>query len=417
MASGRILLLTFHYRPEPNFITADVAVRLAREGYEVTVVTAHPNYPLGRFYDSVTSLWPARSEEGGVTVWRVPFLPDHSKSKLLRFVAYGSFTLAAGLLAPFVEPSPALVWVYNAPFTTGAAALWFRYVRGSTIAFMCPDLWPESFEAAGVAPPRPILKAMWAYSRWINRQADLLVATTRGMFRRYEADGFPAARMRLLPLWVDGTAAAPRPLGAEPSPPKLVYAGNHGPAQALDVILRGLRRLKDAGIEVEVDFYGAGSEEESLRALAGELRLTGVHWKGRASQEDVRRASSSATAQIVHLTPSPLFSMTVPSKLAFCLAAGRPVLAGLAGEARGVAKESGGAVVFTGGSDEDFARAVRELLAMSPEERAAVGAAGRRYFEENLHPARLLEQYAKFTADLMASRAGEDAGAFAREIG
>jgi colanic acid biosynthesis glycosyl transferase WcaI len=402
MASGRILLLTFHYRPEPNFITADVAERLAREGYTVTVVTAHPNYPLGQFYDSVTSLWPARSEEGGVTVWRVPFLPDHSKSKLRRFLAYGSFTLAAGLLAPFVEPSPELVWVYNAPFTTGAAALWFRYVRGAKVAFMCPDLWPESFEAAGVAPPRPILRLMWAYSRWINRQADLLVATTRGMFERYAADGYPAAQMRLLPLWVDVELEAPG--GAkerDPSPPRLVYAGNHGPAQALDVILRGLRRLKDEGVEVEVDFYGAGSERESLRALASELRLTGIHWKGRVSQEEVRRASASATAQIVHLTPSPLFSMTVPSKLAFCLAAGRPVLAGLVGEALDVAKESGGAVTFTAGSDEDFARAVREVLAMSPEERAAIGDEGRRYFDENLHPVKLLEHYARFTADLL----------------
>src|SRR5688572_15668934 len=124
----RVLSLSLHYRPEPNFITADVAERLAREGNAVTVVTAHPNYPLGRFYESVSSLWPTRSVEGGVTVWRVPFVPDHSTSKLRRLVAYGSFTLAAALFAPFVEPSPDLVWVYNAPFTTGAAALWFRYM-------------------------------------------------------------------------------------------------------------------------------------------------------------------------------------------------------------------------------------------------------------------------------------------------
>lgn len=409
-AKRRILLLTQHYRPEPSFITADVAERLAREGYEVTVVTAHPNYPLGRFYGSVRSLWPSRAEENGVTVHRLPFFPDHSKSKLRRLVAYSSFALAATLYAPFVAGGPSVVWVYHAPFTVAVASLWFRYARGSKVAFICPDLWPESFPAAGVAPPGPILEAMYAYSRWINRRAHMLVATTRGMFRRYEADGTPAARMRLVPLWVEGArgaggeALAGDASGAERGVPTLVYAGNLGPAQALDVILRGARRLEDAGLEFEIHLYGTGSEEASLRALAAELSLKRVHFKGRVSPEEAFRASVSATAQIVHLTPSPLFLMTVPSKLAFCLAAGRPVLCGLAGEALEVARESGGAIAFEPGSDEGFARAARELFALSPEARRAVGARGKCYFEEHLHPDALCAFYPAFTEELIEGR-------------
>ena len=399
----RVLLLSLHYRPEPNFITADVAERLAAEGFAVTVVTAHPNYPLGRFYDSVSSLLPARSEEGGVAVWRLPFLPDHSRSKVRRFVAYGSFTLAAGLFAPFAEPSPDLVWVYNAPFTTGAAALWFRYARGAKVGFICPDLWPESFEAAGVSPPRPILRLMYAYSRWINRTAHLLVATTRGMLRRYEGDGIPRSRLRFAPLWVDGVASPPRAEGsaAGESAFRLMYAGNLGPAQALDVVLHGARMLKGDGVEVKIDFYGAGSEEARLSALARDLGLSGVSFRGRVSQAEVFRAAAGAAAQIVHLTPSPFFSMTVPSKLASCLAAGRPVLAGVPGESLEIARESGGALPFEAGNPEDFKRAVVELLAMSEEERAAMGARGRRYFEENLHPDALLSRYVSYSEELL----------------
>lgn len=403
----RVLLLTLHYRPEPNFITADVAARLAREGFVVTVVTAHPNYPLGRFYDSVSSLLPTRSEEGGVTVWRLPFVPDHSTSKARRFVAYGSFTLAAALFAPFAEPSPDLVWVYNAPFTTGAAALWFRYARRSKVAFICPDLWPESFEAAGVSPSRPILEFMYSYSRWINRRADLLVATTRGMLRRYETDGIPRSRLRFAPLWVDGVASPPR-AGREAEDFKLMYAGNLGPAQALDVVLEGARRLLDEGVNIKIDFYGAGSEEARLWALAKDLGLSNVAFKGRVSQDEVFRASAGATAQIVHLTPSPFFSMTVPSKLASCLAAGRPVLAGLPGESLEIARESGGAIVFDPGNAEDFKRAVIELLAMSKKEREAMGARGRRYFEENMHPDALLSRYVRYSDEILSGgEAGE----------
>lgn len=405
-AKRRILLLSQHYRPEPSFITADVAERLAREGYEVTVVTAHPNYPLGRFYDSVRSLWPSRAEENGVTVFRLPFFPDHSKSKLKRLVSYSSFALAAAVFAPLVAGRPSVVWVYHAPFTVAVASLWFRYARGSKVAFICPDLWPESFPAAGVAPPAPILEAMYAYSRWINRRAHMLVATTRGMLRRYASDGIPAARMRLVPLWVEGARGARTEGGedarnAERGVPTLVYAGNLGPAQALDVILRGARRLEDEGLAFELHIYGAGSEEESLRALAESLALTRVRFKGRVSPEEAFRASASATAQIVHLTPSPLFLMTVPSKLAFCLSAGRPVVCGLAGEAREVAQESGGAQLFEPGSEEGFAHAARDILTLSAEEKGAMGARGRRYFEEHLHPDTLCAFYSVFTEELM----------------
>jgi hypothetical protein len=44
----KVLVLTYYYRPEPNFITADVAEGLAGV-VDVTVVTAHPSYPTGRF--------------------------------------------------------------------------------------------------------------------------------------------------------------------------------------------------------------------------------------------------------------------------------------------------------------------------------------------------------------------------------
>jgi SAM-dependent methyltransferase len=181
-----------------------------------------------------------------------------------------------------------------------------------------------------------------------------------------------------------------------------MYAGNLGPAQALDVVLRGARRLLDEGVDVQIDFYGAGSEEARLIALAKELGLSNVAFKGRVTQAEVFRAAAGAAAQIVHLTPSPFFSMTVPSKLASCLAAGRPVLAGLSGESLEIAKESGGALPFDAGSPDDFKHAVGELLAMSPQEREEMGARGRRYFEENLHPDALLSRYSQYTAELLA---------------
>src|SRR5436305_1120071 len=95
----RILIITMYYLPEPNFITADVARALTAVG-DVTVITAHPNYPYGRFYPGTRFWRPTRSVENGVTVWRLPFVPDHSSSVLRRGFSYLSFALIAGVFAP-----------------------------------------------------------------------------------------------------------------------------------------------------------------------------------------------------------------------------------------------------------------------------------------------------------------------------
>src|SRR5436309_8068184 len=170
----RVLVLTQVFHPEPNFITADVAEALARE-CDVTVVTAHPNYPHGQFYPGTRFLRIQKSSSNGVVIWRVPFYPDHSLSAFRRAISYLSFAVAAGFVAPFVGGRPDVVWVYHGPFTTGLSALFFKAIYGTRLVFTCADLWPESFMAAGVVKSRLIMSLAGAYNRVLHRAADLVV--------------------------------------------------------------------------------------------------------------------------------------------------------------------------------------------------------------------------------------------------
>src|SRR5690349_8762291 len=113
-APAKVLVLSLHYRPEENFIVSEVAEELAR-GNEVTVVTAHPNYPRGRFYSGQRFPPITRSVEKGVVVWRLPFLPDHSLAVWRRMLSYLSFAAVISSVAPFVAGRPKTVWVYHGP--------------------------------------------------------------------------------------------------------------------------------------------------------------------------------------------------------------------------------------------------------------------------------------------------------------
>jgi colanic acid biosynthesis glycosyl transferase WcaI len=390
---GRALVVTQLYRPEPNFITADVAEALAAHA-RVTVVTAHPNYPAGRFFPGTRWWRPVRTEENGVTVWRLPFFPDHSTSKVRRFLSYLSFTLAAALFAPFVAGRPRVVWVYQTPFTVGLATLWFRLVCRSRVVFTYADLWPESLSATGVAPRGPVLRLLFAYSRWINRVPDLLICSTRSTLRRFLDDGVPAAKLVFVPVWVDGTPRGEIPAAArEGEVPSVVYAGNLGLCQGLETVVEAAAELRRRGRRVRFDFYGDGASADGLRELAARTEADNVAFHGRVDPSVAFSASASAAAQVVCLLPSPFFRMTIPSKLPFSFAAGAPVLCGLQGESAELAEASGGGFVYDAEDASSLADAVERVLALAPAERAATRERLRGFFREHFAPEHLIQRY------------------------
>lgn len=390
---SRLLVLTQMYRPEPNFITADVAEAMARH-MDVMVITAHPNYPQGRFYQGTRWWRPIRTVENGVTVWRLPFFPYQGRSQVRRALAYLSFVVATVVWAPLVAGRRDLVWIYHGPFTAGPAALWFKFVFRARVVLTCADLWPEAFLASGVARPGLVMRVLFAYRRWINRQADVLICSTKGTLNQLMTDGVDAASLHYVPVWVDGISPAPPGAVAPPGGPRrIVYAGNLGPAQNLETVVRAAAEWHRQGIDVAVDLYGTGNSEAALRQLASEAGASNVTFHGRVSPEKAFEVSSVAFAQLVSLQASPFFAMSVPSKISFCCAAGAPVLYGLQGEPAAMLEASGGGIPFGVSDPPSLVGAVKELLARTPGEHSRMRSQLRHYYDQTLARSLLLERY------------------------
>lgn len=391
----KLLVLSHFYEPEPNFITADVAAALAAEA-DVVVVAPHPNYPFDSVYPGTRRRWwPAKSIERGVTVWRLPVVPYHGRSHFRRALCYLSFALPAALLAPFLARRAATVWVYLGPFFVALAAVPFKMV-GARLVYTVADLWPESLVAAGVAKTGPKVRALLAYRRLINRLADSIICSTRGTLECFAAEGVPRERLHYVPVWVAGTERAGRGRQradtVDARPRNIVYAGNMGPAQKLDTVVFAAEILQREGVSVTFDLFGDGSEEVSLRSLAAERGLRNVEFHGRVSPSVAFEVSAAALGQIVALEPSPLFAMTIPSKLPFSCAAGAPLLYGLVGESAALAAASGGGIPFDAADPASLASAVKRLLGLTREECEAMSGRLRRFYAANFEAGMLLER-------------------------
>src|SRR5206468_10735131 len=103
-------------------------------------------------------------------------------------------------------------------------------------------------------------------------------------------------------------------------------------------------------------------------------------------------------ALVVCLRSLPIFRKFVPSKVFEVLAAGRPLVAALAGEAAGIVREAGG-LVAEPGDGHSIAEALRQLLS-DPAALEAMGEHGRRYVREHYDRQTLALEYLKILETL-----------------
>src|SRR5690242_3984481 len=93
----RLCILTQYYPPEmgaPQARLSELAERLLDAGWEVEVLTALPNYPTGKVFESYAGIAPVIEKVGRITTVRVP-LYTAKTGFVKRLGSYFSFVAAA----------------------------------------------------------------------------------------------------------------------------------------------------------------------------------------------------------------------------------------------------------------------------------------------------------------------------------
>jgi colanic acid biosynthesis glycosyl transferase WcaI len=182
----------------------------------------------------------------------------------------------------------------------------------------------------------------------------------------------------------------------------VMYAGNVGLSQSLDLVVDAARELAGDHPEVVFVINGGGSALPDVEArAAGSTNLRFVDMQPKARLPEVLAAAD------LHLVPlrRGLARSSVPSKLYSILAAGRPVLAAVdegTEVARTVTRAEAGLAVPPD-DPARFVAALRELLA-SPARLEAMGRAGRRFVEGWASPAAVGLAYAELFDELVVAR-------------
>jgi len=327
----RLLLVTHSYTPEstaPQRRWKKFLAGLSAVGWEVEVITP-PADP--RYVD------PQQTPETYLRVRRTPdaaFLPDTRAGRLARAVLHAGTAVPLSVLSEadvVIATVPALpnlvagrliAWMKNVPYVVEMRDAW-------------PDLIYES-ESGGRLFGTMVANVITQ----LQRSADHLITVTKGFAQSLEQREMPpidviynSRQTRDMPI-IEARRRAPGEL-------HVLYLGNHGESQQLELIIDAARLAKQQNPEITVRFVGEGTQKSALLAhneAAGAPAEMLEASFGQATLEHYRWAD---TCVVSLRSDWASFAHTVPSKTYELLSYGKHVTGVVCGEAASILAEAG----------------------------------------------------------------------------
>lgn len=362
----RFTILTQYFSPEvgaPQIRLLAIAKELSRLGHAPVVVTALPNYPHGKIFSEYRRKWLVREVIEGVPTIRTWIYPARGRSVLRRLVSYWSFTLTS-LLGCQLAPRPDYILVESPPLFLGLTAYIYSRVRDVPFILYVSDLWPASAKELGFVKNRFFLWASERLAHFLYRTAYKVCGVTKGICTEIEQATRDNRKVVFMPNGVDlqtfrvfqATSLDRERLGEI----VFIYAGTHGFAQGLDVIIEAARELASHK-RIAFLLVGDGPDKARLERLASDYRLANVRFLPARPAKAIGPLFSASRASIVPLKRAEIFRGARPSKILPSLACGVPVIFCGEGEAAALIEDHNCGLVVRPERPDELAIAVTRL--------------------------------------------------------
>lgn len=401
----KVCIFTNHFYPE-DFKVNDIAFELVQRNYLVTVITAVPDYPKGKFFEGYGWFKKNREKVHGCQVIRLPIIPrgkGGGKRLALQYLSYYVSSSIFTFFHKFFNKYDAVFVHLTSPFFIGLSACHIKKYQKIPMYFWTLDLWPESITAAaGISHPI-IIKPLTKQVQKVYSNCDKILIGSKGFEKSILEKGDYKDKLVYFPNWCE-SATFPNnieqykqiePFASCSDKDFIVlFAGNMGEAQNLDCIIDAAIEIAQGRFNVKFVFLGDGRAKAQLVQKTEGYGLMGRHvfFPGRFPIESMPYFMSKASVLLVSLKDELIFNLTVPSKVQFYMAQGKPLLAMLNGEGADLINVSNCGFAVPANDKGAFISALKKMASLSKEELLQLGKNGKEYYEKNFTKEQRMEQ-------------------------
>lgn len=256
------------------------------------------------------------------------------------------------------------------------------------LVFEVHDLWPLSpIELGGMSKWNPFILWTQMAEGYAYRHADKVVSMLPLALGHMRSRGMAAHKFAYVPNGVDEDEwRRPSPLPAEVQSrlttlraqglPLVGYAGTHGLANALDVLLDAAHQLKG---KAQIVLVGTGPERARLQTRVAQEGLTHVTMLPPVPKQAVPSFLAEIDIAYIGWHPNPLYRFGIsPNKLLDYMMAAKPIIHSVCAGNDPVSEAGCGYTVAPGDAGA-VANAVLGLANLSADKRDRIGQAGREF--------------------------------------
>ncbi|PPJ49399.1 colanic acid biosynthesis glycosyltransferase WcaI [Rhizobium sp. KAs_5_22] len=335
LTASKVLVYGMNYAPEMAGVgryTGEIADHLASLGVDVTVVTTPPHYPGWKVQQSHGNRY-SRKQEERVLVYRVPLLLREKMGGIWRLLAPASFALTSAPVVfwQIVKRRPATVFCVEPTLFAAPVAQFAAWLVGARTVLHVQDLEVDAAFAVGHLAGFKWLKAIGhAFERMTLRKFEKVITISNRMAEKLTEKGVSSDRVAIVRNWVDlshiypmnGASSYRAEFGFSDEDFVVLYSGNIGAKQGLNILLEAAERLAD---EKRIHFViaGEGPNKAELKARYG--HLGNVRF---LPFQPYARLNAFLNMPDLHVLPQEpdAADLVLPSKLGGMLASGRRVL-------------------------------------------------------------------------------------------
>ena len=365
MKKKHILVVSQYFYPE-QFRINDICCEWVKRGYKVTVLTGIPNYPQGTFYEGYDLKHKRYEEWNGVKIIRIPLTERKSGSVRLA-MNYMSFVASGFVWKTMTSIKADFVFIFEvSPMTQALNGVWYAKKHKIPCYLYVQDLWPENVEiVTGIHSPA-VIKPIRKMTDYIYKNCDHIFATSPSFVEEIQKR-CPGEESKVT-YWpqyaeefyqpVEKTAVLEIP---DDDSFKVVFTGNIGQAQGLEILPKAAALLKDENVRFIIIGDGRNKDE-----FIRQIEECGVEGRfiliDRQPAERIPEMLACCDAAFLSFMDNELFSKTIPAKLQSYMACGMPIIASAIGETKRIINEAECGICCPIGDEKALADGIRSLM-------------------------------------------------------
>lgn len=328
----KFILYSINYAPELTGIgkyNGELATVLPNHGVVTNVVTAPPYYPEWQVHAGFENRYSTAHPQAGLTVYRNPLYVPAKVTTLKRLLHLGSFALSSfGRLLTMLRQKPDVLFLVQPTLFCAPFALLYAKLVGAKTILHIQDYEIDAMFGLGMASDGGFKKVVSSIERFLMNRFDKVSSISFSMLDNAKRKGVPEHKLMFFPNWSDtkfvhpdiDTRALRAQWGYQPDDKIVLYSGNLGQKQGLEIVLDAAKALVDQP-KVKFIIIGSGAYRETLEHTAAQLGLTNIEFKPLQAWELVPQILVMADVHLV-VQKKGVADAVLPSKLTNILAAG-----------------------------------------------------------------------------------------------